>query len=299
MRYALRFVYILMFAAVLVAAGQSAQPQQPQPLPSDPNMAYVAVAVAGPKNTFVGGLKQEHFQLREDNIPQTISYFSDADQPFDLDIILAVSTLQRGRSDLNSQKIREAVETFRQNSNHSNKVVVEEMPFGSNGVFDAMSRHVARLATVRNPRKAVIVLTDGFDSAGGDPGRALQEFAKRKDVPVYLFFTAPYGRGANPTLADVVRGQEIHLEGGTIYEDLTQYTGGKLYQAEVDTQLRPALQSLAIELKNQYILGFKSTNDARNDKWRKLEVKIQPPAGMKDLKVRVRDRYFVAKVEND
>jgi Ca-activated chloride channel family protein len=70
-----------------------------------------------------------------------------------------------------------------------------------------------------------------------------------------------------------------------------------LFQAEADTQLRAALQNLAVELKNQYILGFKSTNDARNDKWRKLEVKIKPPEGQKDLKVKVRDRYFVAKVK--
>jgi Ca-activated chloride channel family protein len=287
------FIPVVLLAAALLAAGQTPE----APLPSDPHMVYLPVAVTGPKNSYIGGLKKENFQLREDNIPQTVSYFSGANQPFDMDIILAVSTLQRGRSDLNSQKIRDAVETFRQNSNHSNRVVVEEMPFGSNGVFDAISRHVARLADLPNPRKALIVLTDGFDSAGGDPGRALQEYAKKKDVPIYLFFTAPHGQGANPTLEDVVRGHEIHLEGGAIFEDLTRYTGGRMVQAEADTQLRPAMESLAIELKNQYILGFKSTNDARNDKWRKLEVKVQPPEGMKDLKVRVRDRYFVAKAE--
>src|SRR5687767_13529681 len=103
MTHAFKFAFIpvLILMAALVSVGQTSQA-----LTSDPNMVYVPVAVTGQKHAYVGGLKAENFQLREDNIPQTISYFSDADQPFDIDIILAVSTLQRGRSDLNSQKIR-------------------------------------------------------------------------------------------------------------------------------------------------------------------------------------------------
>jgi Ca-activated chloride channel family protein len=282
------FLATLVVTLVSVPGGQSAQAPS-----TDPNMVYVPVAVTGAKNAYIGGLKKENFQLREDNIPQTISDFSE-NQPFDIHIILAMSALQRGRPDLQSAKIREAVETFRQTGNPGNRYVVEEMPFGSNGVFDAMSRHVARLTTSPNPRKAIIVLTDGFDSAGGDPGRALQEYAKKEDVPIHIFFTDGPGSLSNDLL-EVGRGRAIYLESGAIYDDLAKFTGGRLYQAEADTQLRGQLQVLAEELKNQYVLGFKSTNDARNDKWRKLEVKITPPAGMKDLKPKVKDRYFVAK----
>jgi Ca-activated chloride channel homolog len=288
---------VLLIAAVLCVVGTTAT-LSAQLVLIEPNMVYVPLAVTGARNAYIGGLQKENFQLREDNIEQTISAFSGADQPFDMDIILALSTLQRGRSDLNSTKIREAVETFRQSGNPGNKYTVEEMPFGSNGVFDAISRHVTRLVDNKNPRKAVIVLTDGFDSAGGDPGRALQEYTKRLDVPIYLVFAAGQSSNNNPNLADVVRGDAIHLEGGNIYEDLTRFTGGRMYQAEADTQLKSTLQGLAQELRNQYVLGFKSTNDARNDKWRKLEVKIKPPEGQKDLKVKVKDRYFVGKVKN-
>jgi len=47
---------------------------------------------------------------------------------------------------------------------------------------------------------------------------------------------------------------------------------------------------------------FRSTNDARDDKWRKLEVKVKAPEAVegvaaKDMKTKVRDRYFVAKVK--
>jgi Ca-activated chloride channel family protein len=293
---------VLLALAVTIVAAMPALQLVAQAPAADPNMVYVPVAVTGAKNAYIGGLTKDNFELKEDGKVQTITQFSE-NQPWDIHIILALAALQRGRADLNSSKIREAVEVFRQTGNAGNKYTVEEMPFGSNGVFDAMSRHVAALTPSPNPRKAVVVLTDGFDSAGGDPGRALQEYAKKEDVPIYIFYSPvpePFsGPATGPAdIMEVGRGRQIHLEGGQVYEDLTRFTGGRLYQADGDTQLRGHLQTLAEELKNQYILGFKSTNDARNDKWRKLEVKVvKPPAGTKDLKTKVKERYFVAKVK--
>lgn len=295
--------FVLLALAIAILAGVPAIQIFAQIPAADPNLVYVPVAVTGAKNAYIGSLTKENFELKEDGKVQTIVQFSE-NQPWEMHIILAMSTLQRGRSDLNSNKIREAVEVFRQSGNPGNKYSVEEMPFGSNGVFDAMSRHVAGLTPSPNPRKAVIVITDGFDNAGGDPGRALQEYAKKEDVPIYIFYSPvpePFaGQSQGPAdILEVGRGRQIHLEGGQIYEDLTRFTGGRLYQADGDTQLRGHLQTLAEELKNQYMLGFRSTNDARNDKWRSLEVKlVKPPAGLKDLKTKLaKNRYFVAKVK--
>jgi Ca-activated chloride channel family protein len=275
--------------------------QTPAPKPA-PNTVYVPVAVSGPKNTYVAGLKKENFVLLEDGIEQTISSFSEENQPIDIDLILAMSALQRGRSDVTSIKIREGLENFRQQGNPQNKYVVEEMPFGANGIFDAMSRHITRLSQQStNPRRMVLVLTDGFESSGGEPAKALQEYAKKLDVPIYMIYTT-HQTDSTSNIQDVARGEKIFLSGGAGYEDLTRYTGGKLFQAEADTQLPPFLETLQKELKSQYVLGFKSTNDARDDKWRKLEVKIKAPKGIgdvkeKDMKPKARDRYFVAKVK--
>jgi len=171
------------------------------------------------------------------------------------------------------------------------------LPFGAYGIFDGISRHITNLhEKSTNPRKVLLVITDGFEDSAGEPGRALQEYAKKLSVPVYIVY-AGSASGANPSdILEVARGQQIHLSGGAVYDDLARYTGGKLYQAEADTQLRASLENLAQELRAQYVLGFKSANSARDDKWRKLEVKMTPPAGSKEsLKVKMRDRYFVAK----
>ena len=303
-----RKVILVLALATLVLGSGLILAQAPARTASS-NMVYVPVAVTGPKNVFVTGLKKENFTLLEDNIEQTISNFYEENQPIDMDIILAMRALQPGRSDLNSVKIREAIENFRQQSNSLNKYTVEEMPFGANGIWDSISRHVTRLAeTSINPRKLVLVLTDGFEASAGEPWRALQEYAKKLDVPIYIVYSpVPSGGNSGPpnsalsdNILDVARGEQIFLSGGAAYEDLARFTGGRLFQAEADTQLPPFLESLAQELKSQYVLGFTSTNDARNDKWRKLQVKMKAAGGFngikeKDLKPKVRDRYFVAK----
>jgi Ca-activated chloride channel family protein len=292
---------VVLVTAVLVFAGLSSAQAPTQKPPSA--MVYIPVNVTGPKNVQVSGLKKENFVLLEDRIEQTISVFYPENSPIDLDIILALSSLQRGRTDLVSVKVREAIENFRHQGNSQNKYVVEEMPFGANGIFDAMSRHVTRLAQNSiNPRKLVLVITDGFEASGGEPARTLQEYAKKFDVPIYIVFAAHAGTDTSDDILEVARGQKIYLSGGAGYEDLANYTGGRMYQAEADTQLGPFLETLAKELRSQYVLGFRSTNDARDDKWRNIEVKIKAPNGIgeikeKDMKPKARDRYFVAKVK--
>jgi Ca-activated chloride channel family protein len=279
--------------AVLLAISSAAFAQ----VPADPTLVYVPAAVTGAKNAYVTGLQKENFKLLEDGKEQTVAAFLGEDRPIDINILLGLRALQSGRADLNSAKIREAVDGFRQKGNPQNKYTVEEMPFGANGIFDGISRHITGLhERSTNPRKLLLVITDGFENSGGEPGRALQEYAKKLSVPVYIVY-AGSATGGNPAdILEVARGQEIHLSGGAVYDDLARYTGGRLYQAEADTQLRASLESLAVELRNQYVLGFKSTNSARDDKWRKLEIKMTPPAGSKEnLKPKVRDRYFVAK----
>jgi hypothetical protein len=290
---------IVLFVMTGLMFGQA---QAPKPSPA---MVYIPVGVSGPKGA-VMSLKKDNFVLLEDGIEQTLTAFYEPNSRIDIDIILGLRSLNKGRADQNSVKIREAIENFRQQGNSQNKYTIEEMPFGANGIFDAISRHVTRLATTSiATRKALVVVTDGFESSGGEPARALQEYVKNFDVPIYIFYAVDGNNGPQGTsddIEEVVRGGRITGSGGAGYEDLTRLTGGLMTQTEIDTQLRPIMEEFARNLKNQYVLGFRSTNDARDDKWRKIEIKIKAPEPVdgvvaKDMKTKARDRYFVAKVK--
>jgi len=295
-------IAVLLSALFAMTSLVSAQTQAPKPPAA---MVYVPVGVTGPKGAVLD-LKKDNFVLLEDGIEQTLTAFYEPNSRIDIDIILAMRALNKGRTDLNSIKIREAIENFRQQGNSQNKYTLEEMPFGANGIFDAISRHVTRLADQSiATRKGLIVITDGFESSGGEPVKALQEYVKKFDVPIYIFFAVdPTGGGGGPSddILEVARGERVYLSQGAGYEDLTRMTGGSMTQAEIDTQLRAMMETFAKTLKSQYVLGFRSTNDARDDKWRKLEIKIKAPQPVdgiaaKDMKTKSRDRYFVAKLK--
>jgi len=49
---------------------------------------------------------------------------------------------------------------------------------------------------------------------------------------------------------------------------------------------------IALELKNQYVLGYSSTNPAKDGRWRKIKVKLNTPKGLSSLSVRSKTGYY-------
>ena len=242
---------------VLLALAGLVHAQTPAPKPATA-MVYIPVGVTGPKNVPVSGLKKDNFVLLEDGIEQTVERLLRGESRPSISISSSRSALSSADAQTsNSIKIREAIENFRHQGNSQNKYVVEEMPFGANGIFDAMSRHITRLAQNSiAPRKLVLVITDGFETSGGEPARALQEYAKKLDVPIYIIFAAHAGADRSDDILEVARGQKIYLSGGAGYEDLTKYTGGSMYQAEADTQLGALPRSSRQGIKKPVRAGF-------------------------------------------
>ena len=44
--------------------------------------------------------------------------------------------------------------------------------------------------------------------------------------------------------------------------------------------------------QDQYVLGYRSTNGVRDGKWRRISLKIHPPAGMPDMIIRGKSGYY-------
>jgi Ca-activated chloride channel family protein len=51
-------------------------------------------------------------------------------------------------------------------------------------------------------------------------------------------------------------------------------------------------ESIALELRHQYSIGYKPSNFANDGKWHRLKVKITPPRGLPHLFVRSKEGYF-------
>lgn len=69
--------------------------------------------------------------------------------------------------------------------------------------------------------------------------------------------------------------------------DLATRSGGELHRADTLRSLPDAFANIAAELRNQYSIGYYPTNQARDGKYRKIQVKVS----RKDVVVRARPGY--------
>jgi Ca-activated chloride channel family protein len=49
---------------------------------------------------------------------------------------------------------------------------------------------------------------------------------------------------------------------------------------------------ISAELRNEYVLGYKTDNTRMDGKWRKVKVRLQPPPGLPQLTVHARTGYY-------
>ena len=257
-----------------------------------PDTVFLTVTVTGPKKVPAPGLKAENFQITEDGVEQKIIAFSPADGPWDINILLADSALKPGRADRISNAIRDAVDTFQKTSNPMSKIKVEELHFGSDAMYAAIDRNLVDLQKTTNPRRGLVVITDGFDTPGGDASNALIEYSRKLNIPIWFLHT----RAATDVTTPIgTRGGGANaLPEGEALTNVAEQTGGAIYFVDALNQLESQCKVLANELRNKYVLGFNSTNDKKDDKWRKLKLKLNAPAGPK-LDASLKPKYFVPK----
>ncbi len=162
----------------------------------------------------------------------------------------------------------------------------------------AIERAIESLSGIKG-RKAMILVSQGFVY-----DIQLKEMkdvvlaSRRQNVPIYFIdtrglqalpeaFTAAFGRPVEvqdvvAVLADLSREAE-----GT--ESLALDTGGFVVKNSND--LSGGINRVSSESRIYYLLGYNPTDLRRDGKFRKIEVKLQPPVG-KGLNVRARRGYF-------
>ena len=65
-----------------------------------------------------------------------------------------------------------------------------------------------------------------------------------------------------------------------------------MFQVDDPDEMGDIATKISEELRNQYVIGFKPGDARRDGKWRKLKVKLSPPAGLPQLTVHARTGYY-------
>ena len=146
---------------------------------------------------------------------------------------------------------------------------------GGTALFDAVYDSLAQLSDAKG-RRVVVVVTDGRDenAASNGPGslRAWEDVLRKLEQTEATVY--PVGVGTN---VDRERLQE-----------LADRSGGSAYFPQDVNALAAEYHKILDELRRRYVLGYESTNRARNGTWRKVEVKVRH----RDVTIRSRGGYF-------
>ena len=266
--------------------------------------------MSDPQQRLVTGLERGHFQLWEDKIEQKIEYFSSEDTPLSIGLIFdstgsmsdkistardaAVTFLKTGNPEDEfflvefSQRAWLAEDFTTDISRIQNRLLFSEAK-GLTPLFDAVYIGLQKTKSASNPRRALLLITDGEDNHSRYSFADVKEFAKEQDVQIYAIgivdsFSSGLARGRT---------------GRQVIEDLVQITGGQAFFPDSVYELEDICTKIGLELRNQYVLGYRSTNTTTDGKWRKIHLRVNPPKGLRTtLTVRGKSGYYAPMAES-
>jgi Ca-activated chloride channel homolog len=279
--------------------------QRPGSLRVDTTLIQINVTVTDPLNRFVTGLEKEHFRLFEDKIEQKIRDFSAEDAPLSIGLVFDTS----GSMGPKLQKSRQAAVQFFKTANPEDEFFLVEfndrpelvVPFsadtdeiqnrlqftqskGKTALLDGVYLAMNQMKKARNPRKAILIISDGGDNNSRYTESDVKNAVREADVQIYgIGIFEPMGsRGRTP---------EEQMGPGLLSE-VAELTGGRSYNVENLNELADIAAKIGIELRNQYVLYYSSTNPVRDGKYRHVTVKLAQPRGLPPLKAFFRLGYY-------
>jgi Ca-activated chloride channel homolog len=284
---------------VASTAGMSAHVR---PLKVDVDLVLVPVTITDPMNRLVTGLDKDNFQLYEGNSSQQIRTFSSEDAPVSLGVIFDSSGSMSSKMDRAKDAVieffktanpqdeffmitfsdePEAVSDFTSSVDEIQNKLVFAIPRHRTALLDAIYMGVSKMRQAKFAKKALLIISDGGDNHSRYTEGEIKALVKEADVMIYAI--GIYDRYASAT--------EERL-GPQLLSDITELTGGRAFTIDNPNDLGDVATKIGVELRNQYVLGYRPTKNARDGKWRKIKVKLLPPKGLPPLRVYARTGYY-------
>jgi Ca-activated chloride channel homolog len=267
------------------------------------NLVQVPLTVTDPMNRLVTGLEKENFYLYDNNVGQSIKYFSSQDAPLTIGVIFDLS----GSMSSKFVRARKALTEFLRTSNPQDEffvvgfndrpsIIVDYTsdpddvearmvmlkPENRTALIDAVYLGIDHLRQARYERKALLVISDGGDNRSRYTEGELRKVVRESDVQIYsIGIFDSYA----PTQEEVL--------GPELLKEICEMTGGRLFNVGGDvSDLQDVATRISAELRNEYVIGYTPSEVKHDGNWRKLKVRLVPPPGLPQLTVHFRQGYY-------
>ncbi|MBZ5566397.1 MAG: VWA domain-containing protein [Acidobacteriia bacterium] len=273
-----------------------------KPVRVDVDLVLIPATITDPMNRLVTGLERENFELFENGQKQEIRHFSSEDAPLSLGVIFDMSGSMRNKI----EKAREAVVEFFRTANPQDEFfmiafsekpellsdftssvediqgrLITTIPKGRTALLDAIYLGLNKMRHAHQQKKALLIISDGGDNHSRYTESEIKNLVKEADVQIYaigIFDSTP-------------RTEEERL-GPAMLGGITDVTGGRTFTIDNPNELADVATKIGIELRNQYVLGYRPNHPGRDGKWRKVKVKLNPPKGLPPLHVYAKTGYY-------
>jgi Ca-activated chloride channel homolog len=272
------FVIFVLFVCFVVPAGA-------QTFRARIDTVQVTVTVVDADGRLVTGLTKNDFEILEDDVPQTITQFSDERVPVSLGVLLDASDSMRGQPIVDARSavdrfvgglLESGDEVFMAAFNHKPHLVAPWTqpplalrgrldafrPTGGTAIYDALVASAPMFDYRVHTRAALVVISDGADTASDFTLRQARNILRRTDPFVYaIAIDAPGSLASTRVNPESLR-------------EITGQSGGYTEVVQSVEEVGPATERIANELNKQYMLGYVSSRPP-DEGWRAIRVKVK------------------------
>jgi Ca-activated chloride channel homolog len=266
------------------------------------NLVLIPLTVTDPMDRLVTGLEKQNFFIFEDNHEQTIKSFSTEDAPVSIGVIFDMSGSMANKI----IRARDSILEFMKTSNpqdeffvvgfndrpeliedftSSTEQIEERLAMVKAGhrtaLLDAIYYGLDKMKQARYPRKALLVVSDGGDNRSRYTEGEVRSVVRESGVQIYSI-----------GIFDPEAATTEERMGPILLNDISTETGGRLFKVDDVTEMSDIAAKISAELRNEYVLGYTPANEKHDGKWRKVKVKLVPPAGLPPLTVHSRNGYY-------
>jgi VWFA-related protein len=293
---------LMILAAATISPAQN-RDDQDYKLGVNVELVQLPISVLDKKGFPVKGLQPEHFAVYEDKVLQNISLFKQEDIPLSVGLVIDASSSMYDKRDrlsvaamtfvresnpedetaiLSFGDIVNLEQEFTTNTNKLNRALNGIPSNGNTALYDAVvlaAQHVKEEGF--HEKKVLLVVSDGEDNHS--KYKLKQVLTAIQESKIIVYTVGLLSQDTEGVFGD---------EGKKALKQLAEAGGGASFFPKDPGDVQEVCRRIARDLRNQYTIGYRPSNEKLDGSFRKVTVKVSPPKTVPKVTVHTKKGYY-------
>jgi len=266
------------------------------------DLVLVPVAVTDSFGRPVTGLDKDNFEIYEGKEKQAIRTFSSEDSPVSIGIIFDTSGSMTDKLERAREAVTQVFDTanpqdefflitfadspqlitdFTDSGEDLQNQLLSATPKGRTALLDAIYLGISRMRHAKYARKALLIISDGGDNHSRYREHEIRSLVREADTLVYAI-------GIYDHYFNTIEEQL----GPALLSQISEETGGRMFSVDNPSDLADIATRIGVELRNQYVMGYRPASPKSDSKWHKIKVKLSLPKGLPRCEIHAKQGYY-------